>query len=176
MVKVIGVHSSVAGAIEAHLTDGHAWITMHFQNGRSTTVGLWNRGPLEARNLVRDPIRVTDSTAERFDVQFGLEDKRHYRARASRYYGLTQNEGMLASRTIGVYTGWRVTNTCATWATRVVKELTGEELDSPEFGGLTNTPRALGSAILLLESTQHTTLEHPKMAVGSPVTRAGSSQ
>lgn len=82
------------------------------------------------------------------------------------------NQGMLASRVIGVYTGWRVTNTCATWASNVVRELTGEEIKSSEFVGLTNTPRALGNALLFLESMQHTSLARPRFATGTPITQA----
>jgi hypothetical protein len=73
MLTVIGVHSNVTG--DASLTDGHAWITLHFSNGRSTSVGLWTPTLFEARRFVKDRIGALDSTAENFDVQWGLEDE-----------------------------------------------------------------------------------------------------
>lgn len=76
---------------------------------------------------------------------------------------------------MGSYAGWRFTNTCASWATRVVHELIGEDLDSSELAGMTNTPRALGAAIGKLEAGTPTSLANPKKIMSNPVVK-GSLQ
>jgi hypothetical protein len=172
MTKIIGVHSNVTG--DAKLTDGHAWITLHFSNGRHTSIGLWDHTPtlLNAKNLIYDKIGVFNATAETFDVEWGLEEKRGYRAKASRYYGLSEGQTRAAVAALGAYSGWRFSNTCATWATHVVIQLTGEELDSEELLGYTNTPRALGNAIQKLEARHPTSLRHPRSVINNPITGA----
>jgi hypothetical protein len=168
MLEVLGIHSSVTG--HANLTDGHAWVSLHFTNGKQTTVGLWTTTLLEAKRIVRDSTGVIHD--ESFDVNFGRETQRHYKAAASRYYKLNETQAKRAIAIMGAYTGWRFTNTCASWATRVVRELLGEDLDSSELGGLTQTPRALGGAILKLEATDPTTLDRPKNIASNPVVKA----
>lgn len=82
MLEILGIHSSVTG--NAALTDGHAWLSMHFTNGNHTTVGLWTTTLFQARRIVKDPTgAILD---ESFDVNFGLEDQKNYRPAASRYY------------------------------------------------------------------------------------------
>jgi hypothetical protein len=161
MLDVLGVHSNVSG--DASMTGGHAWISLHYTNGRSTTVGLWATSDLfEARRFIRDPIGITGSTAEKGEVEWGLEVKKHYLAKASRYYKLYPNQIHQLVKVIGAYTGWRFTHNCASWATDVVRKLVGEELDSAELLGVINTPRALGSAILKLEARIPTSREMPR--------------
>jgi hypothetical protein len=44
MVKIIAVHSSTSGGSStkgSSITDGHAWLSLHFDNGRYETMGLW---------------------------------------------------------------------------------------------------------------------------------------
>lgn len=168
MLKIIGVHSNVVGG--KVLTDGHAWISMHFENGRSTSVGLWVEGDLlQSRRFIKDPIGFMSDSAEKFEINFGLEDQKGYKAAASRYYFLEETQAKQATRVLGEFSGWRFTNTCASWATEVVKRLTGEKLDSGEFAGLTNTPRALGAAIAAKEKVNPTSLSLPKRALGNPI-------
>ncbi len=162
--------------LQAMLTDGHAWITLHYANGNSATVGLWATGDVfGGRHFIYDPNGVTDSTAEKGEVQWGLEAKKHYLAKASRYYKLYANQLQQVVRVLGAYTGWRFSHTCATWATDVVKQLVGEDLASSELLGATNTPRALGNAILKLEARIPTSVELPRelrvMAQASPPPR-----
>jgi len=161
MLEVLGVHSNVVGDVA--LTDGHAWVSLHYTNGNSTTVGLWATGDvLGGRHFIYDPIGVTDSTAEQGEVQWGLEAKRHYLAKASRYYKLYPQQLQQVVKVLGAYTGWRFTHTCASWATDVVKQLVGEDLNSAELLGATNTPRALGNAIQALEARIPTSIDMPR--------------
>jgi hypothetical protein len=161
MLKVLGVHSSVIG--DAGLTDGHAWISLHYSNGKTATVGLWATDSLTGlRHFIYDPIGISDSTAEKGEVQWNLELNRHYHAKARRYYSLQPYQVHRIVKVLGAYTGWRFTCTCATWATGVVKQLVGEDLDSSELLGATNTPRALGNAISKLEALIPTSVEMPR--------------
>ncbi len=171
MLEVLGIHSNVAST--AQFSDGHAWLSMHFSNGRSTTVGLWTTTLFESRRIVRDPTgAILD---ESFDVNFGLEDERGDIAAASRYYGLSPTQARRAVAVMGSYTGWRFTNTCASWASKVVRELLGEELDSSELGGLTDTPRALAKAIEDREAKEPTTLDRPKRIQSAPIVTSSLS-
>ncbi len=83
-----------------------------------TSVGLWAEGELFSLNhFIRDPIGLTRTSGEKFEVRFGEEDKRHYIAAASRNYGLYQGQLTKAVTSLGRYTGWRGSYTCASWAT-----------------------------------------------------------
>ena len=175
MLQTLGIHSNVIG--NASLTDGHAWLTMHFPNGNSTSVGLWTSTLGESRRLVKDPTGFM--LGETYDVEFGWEIAKHYQARASRFYRLSPDQAKFSTKVLGAYTSWRYSNTCATWATSVVHQLTGEEIASSELLGITNTPRALGNALVQLERRNPTSLQSPKLVLGNPLlraSRAGSSQ
>lgn len=165
MLKTLGIHSSAAGTVA--FTAGHAWLTLHFANGNSTSVGLWTSTLAEPRRFVRDPTGF--ALGETLDVEWGLEISKQYRAAASRYYGLTPGQAKHATSALIASASWRFTNTCATWATEVVRRLAGEELDSTELLGATNTPRALGNAILALEAKSPTSLGHPRPVVFRPI-------
>jgi hypothetical protein len=167
MLSVIGIHSAVAGLSSAQggpaFTDGHAWLTLHYTNGRQASIGLWAEGGLfQLRHLVRDPVGVLNRSEEKFEVRFDEEIKRIYRAEANRYYGLYAGQQSRAIMALGKFTGWRATHTCATWATDKMKEIFGVALQSTEGLGLTNTPRALGHALRVLEAKEPTSIQKPK--------------
>jgi hypothetical protein len=168
MLEILGVHSSAKGGDSR--TDGHAWLSMHFSNGRQTTIGLWTTTLFTPKAFIKDPTGVF--LDETFDVNFGLEAQRHYMAKASRYYRLDAVQGKRAVALLGQFQSWRFTNTCASWARRVVRELLGEDLGSAELGGATDTPRALGDAILRLEATDPTSLQRPKRTNRNAVANA----
>ena len=88
MLEVLGVHSSVTG--DASFTDGHAWLSMHYTNGRHTTVGLWTTTLFEIKRFVKDSTGVI--LDESFDVNFGLEEQKNYMPAASRYYRLNETQ------------------------------------------------------------------------------------
>ncbi|WP_036292015.1 hypothetical protein [Methylosinus sp. PW1] len=175
MLSVIGVHAGhnakegdyrPAGAVD--LTWGHAWLSMHYTNGRSNTIGLWqvqtNGFP---RHVVRDPGNIlhnsgiTDKFAEKFEVEFDLERRLHYVANASRYYGLYKGQQSRAVMALGKFTGWRLTHNCATWATEKLHDIFGVDLKTAEVLGLTNTPRALANSLRALEAKRATSVGNP---------------
>ena len=166
MLNVIGIHSNAIGdssLVGSKFTEGHSWLTLHYTNGRHTSVGLWAESELlQLRHCIRDPIGISNKTEEKFEVLFGEEDRRHYRASASRYYGLREERTSKVVASIGELRGWRATYTCATWATEKIKEIFGISLASQELFGLTNTPRALGLALTRLNAIEPTSLEKPK--------------
>ena len=138
MLRVLSVHSNAIG--DANSTDGHAWLNMHFANGRHVSAGLWTTSLGDLHRFVKDPT--------------GLFDPDTY--------------DMMATST------WRYSHTCASWAREVVRRVTGEDLESAGFGGLTDTPSALGCTIVKLEAKQPTSLAHPRLVLGSPVSSAFS--
>jgi len=164
MLKILGIHSNATG--ESSFTDGHAWLTLHFENGRSTSVGLWTTTLGELRRVASDPTGF--ALGETFDVNFGIEGRKGYRAKASRYYSLASPQGERAIAILGSWASWRFTNTCAEWARDVVQKLTGEELAADDWLGI-ETPRELGNSILALERESPTSLTFPKRAAGDPI-------
>ena len=167
MLSVIGVHSAAVGGSSvqggAGFTDGHAWLTLHYTNGRSASIGLWAEGGLlQARHFVRDPIGILNGSEEKFEVRFDEEIKKNYRAGASRYYGLYAGQQQRAITALGRFAGWRPTHNCATWATEKIQEIFGIGLSSSEGLGLTNTPRKLGLVLRMLESKEPTSISKPK--------------
>ena len=94
MLRILGVHSNVIGG--ANSTAGHAWLSMHFGNGRHVSVGLWTSSLDDLHRFVKDPTGIFDP--ETYDINIGFEDRRGYVARASRYYGLSPSQGTAATR------------------------------------------------------------------------------
>jgi len=173
MLSVIGVHSSSVGgsSIEGSpgLTAGHAWLTLHYENGRQSSIGLWAEGEvLSANHLIKDPYGIISGTAEKFEVNFDLELQRHYKAEASRFFGLYRGQQTKAIMALGRHAGWRFGHTCASWATEKLKEIFGVQLASQEGFGLTNTPRALGQAIRAAEGRDPTSVSKPKYVGHGP--------
>lgn len=89
MLSVIGIHSScVSGSsmkASPSLTSGHAWLTLHYENGRKSSIGLWAEGELMAANrFISDPVGITRGSQEKFEVNFDKELQKAYRAEASR--------------------------------------------------------------------------------------------
>lgn len=62
---------------------------------------------------------------------------------------------------------WRYTNTCASWASEIVNEVVGEDLDADDWTGF-ETPRELGSSILKAEKKQPTTIGSPRPLRNNP--------
>jgi len=119
---------------------------------------------LSLRRFFKDPTGAIDP--DTFDINIGNEDRRAYHAKASRYYGLTSAQGVAATRVIMAMSTWRYGHTCASWARDVAARITGEELRSEGFGGLTDTPSSLGSAIAQREAKQLTSVRRPKPVYG----------
>jgi len=166
MIETIGAHSSAMGGSSvdgSHLSDGHAWLSLHYMNGRSTSIGLWACSDvLELRHFIRDPIGLFDSSGEKYEVLFGEEDRRHYRAIASRYYGLDASQRNGAVMALGLNSGWRIGHNCASWVAEKIRGIFGVPLAASEGFGIADTPRALGSDIRRLESKDPTSIKNPK--------------
>jgi hypothetical protein len=161
---ILGIHSNVAG--DTHeLTAGHAWLTIT-ENGTTTFYGLWpDAHPMVVNN------------GDGSDIRVGLEASA--KAVASRYYKLSDAQAKHFKALMLSNVGWRYTNTCASWASEVVYEIVGEDVDSDDYLGF-ETPRELGRNILLLERTDPTSMHAPKKLERNPAsslaTRASSSR
>jgi hypothetical protein len=167
VLSVIGIHSKIRdhdGSVTYH--SGHAWLTLHYTNGRRASVGLWPdkadfTPDVKLRLVVRDPIGISQSSQEQYRVQWDKELLSHYRPDASRYYGLRRGDQNKAIAAIGEFAGWRVTNNCTTWATEKIKKIFGASISHTEFLGVLDTPRSLGAAILRLESKRASKVDDP---------------
>src|SRR4051812_21974878 len=164
MLSVIGIHCKVDDKGKVSATSGHAWLTVHFTNGRRDSVGLWPENDdlnNMARLLIRDSVGFSKSSEEQLRVCWGKEINGHYNPSASRYYGLRQGEQNKAINCIGQFTGWRVTNNCTTWATEKIKQIFGASIAHSEFFGLLDNPRSLDATLKRLEAARPTTINNP---------------
>lgn len=151
---ILGVHSNVAGS-KNDFTAGHAWLTIT-HNGATTFYGLW---PDSHPNVV--------DNGDKSDIRIGMEasDK----AVASRYYRLTDAQAKNFNALMQSNVTWRYTQTCASWASDVVADVIGEDVDADDNLGF-ETPRELGESILLLESKSPTTISSPRPVPNNPAT------
>ena len=165
---ILGIHSNVAGDTHEY-TAGHAWLTIT-ENGTTTFYGLWP----DAHNLV---IENRMNNGDGSDIRVGLEASQ--KALASRYYKLSDAQARQFKALMKANVAWRYTNTCASWASEVVYEVVGEDVDSDDYLGF-ETPRELGRNILLLERTDPTSIYAAKTLERNPAsslaTRASSSR
>lgn len=154
---VLGIHSNVAGDVNG-FTSGHAWISV--RSASSTDFyGLWpDAHP-----------RVIDN-GDASDVRVNLEVGAH--AVASRYYRLQAGQTMRLNLLLNRPATWRYTNNCSSWATELLVQVLGEDVDSDDWGGL-ETPRELGATILRLERRHRTSPRQPAV-VAAPVARGSS--
>lgn len=150
---ILGIHSQVGADTQgssAQLTDGHAWISVT-RNGQTQYYGLWPDG---------HP-RFANTPSAGTDIRVGVEGERGFNPTASRYYELTAEQVAELDRRLGENVTWRLTNTCASWASETTTAVTGQRIDAGELLGLTDTPRALIDAINALEKTRPTTRDNP---------------
>ena len=143
---ILGIHSTESSDNDS-FTSGHAWLSIT-ENGRTITYGLWPD---------RHPVTVDNGRGK--DIRTGLENK--MTAAASRYYRLSANQATMLNHSIrNKSVSWRITNTCAAWASAIVKEIIGEDVDADDYMGF-ETPRELGRNILILEKKRSTSLINP---------------
>lgn len=154
MNMILGIHSNVAGENQDY-TAGHAWLTIT-HDGKTTCYGLWP----DAHPSVTD-------NGDKSDIRVGMEASQ--KAVASRYYRLSDAQAKHFNKLMSANVAWRYTNTCASWASEIVEEVIGEDVDADDYGGF-ETPRELGRNILLLEKKQPTSLSSPKPLKQNPVT------
>jgi hypothetical protein len=149
---ILGIHSNVAGDTHEFIA-GHAWLSIT-EGGVTTFYGLWPDAHPD----------VVDNGAGS-DIRVGLEA--NARAVASRYYKLSDAQAKQFKALMKSNVAWRYTNNCSSWASEVVSEIVGEDVDSDDYFGL-ETPRELGRNILLLERTDPTTMYAPKQLERNP--------
>jgi hypothetical protein len=143
---VLGIHSNVSGDAQ-DFTSGHAWISIN-KNGTTEVYGLWP-----------DAHPRTIDNGDKSDIRSGLESKNF--PKASRFYKLNVSQEFKLNKSLTKNVAWKYTNTCASWATEIVNEVTGVSLDADDWGGF-ETPRELGTHILVLEMSKgRTSLIHP---------------
>ncbi len=149
---VLGVHSNVAGDTSEY-TGGHAWLTIS-HDGVTTHYGLW---PDAHPNVV--------DNGDDSDIRVGMEASAT--AVASRYYRLSDAQAKHFNALMTANVAWRYTNTCASWASEVVRDVVSEDVDADDWGGF-ETPRELGRNILKLEAAGPTSLGCPKALKQNP--------
>jgi len=132
---ILGIHSNVAGD-DASLTGGHAWISVT-RDSATTAYGLWP-----------DAHPRTIDNGAGTDIRIGLEGTKY--PRASRFYRLNAGQVLKLERELKKIVVWRYTNTCASWASELLNDVTGVNIDTDDWGGF-ETPRELGKYILKLE-------------------------
>lgn len=112
---VLGIHSHVDPNTQGsfnQFVDGHAWISVT-RNGQTTFHGLWPD----------DHPRVEDN-GPRSDIREGMEARST--PSASRFYELTPEQVKRLDQALGENVTWSYGNTCASWATSTVNNVTGQ--------------------------------------------------
>lgn len=141
---VLGIHSHVDPNTQGsfnQFVDGHAWISVT-RDGQTTFHGLWPD----------DHPRVEDN-GPRSDIREGMEARST--PSASRLYELTPEQVKRLDQALGENVTWSYGNTCASWATSTVNNVTGQSLDASELM-FTDTPRELIESIRKAERLQPT--------------------
>lgn len=155
---VLGIHSHVDPNTQGsfnQFVDGHAWISVT-RNGQTTFHGLWPD----------DHPRVEDN-GPRSDIREGMEARST--PSASRFYELTPEQVKRLDQALGENVTWSYGNTCASWATSTVNNVTGQSLDAGELM-FTDTPRELIESIRKAERLQPTSPSQPQPAAERPET------
>jgi len=151
----LGIHSSVAGDNKEFLA-GHAWISVT-KHRKTEFYGLWPD----------DHDKVKDN-GKGSDIRVGLE-KRIF-SKASRYYKLSSIQALKLNLALKRVVTWQYTNTCASWASELLNEVTGVDIDADDWAGF-ETPRELGKHILKLEKSKGLT---SKRSPAQPALRGSS--
>lgn len=159
---ILGIHSNLDGKasspryndlndVLSQFTDGHAWISV--TDGRITTrYGLWP-----------DNHPNTKDNGAGTDIRKNMEPKS---GKANRYYKLSTWQSQKLLILLARNTTWEKTNNCSSWASYIVTEVTGKDVDADDWLGF-ETPRELGKSINELEHKSPTTIIKPKELKGS---------
>ena len=142
---ILGIHSNVAGSNHG-FSDGHAWISVT-RAGKTTFYGLWPDN---------HPITIDNGT--KTDIRINLEAKA--KGIANRYYLLSPAQSKNLDLEIKKNVAWTYTNTCASWASEVVDQVLGIDIDADDNLGF-ETPRELGKSILELEKKRPSSRSNP---------------
>lgn len=151
---ILGIHSNVAGDSN-DLTSGHAWLTIT-RSGSTTFYGLWP-----------DAHPRTVDNGDASDIRIGLEASAN--AVASRYYRLSDAQARYFNTLVRANVHWFYTHNCSSWASDIVWEVVGEDVDADDWMGI-ETPRELCRNIQALEINDPTTINTPKRLSRNPAT------
>jgi RHS repeat-associated protein len=146
-LDTLGIHTS-AGS-----TFGHAWISYTTDDGITTTYGLFHVSRASGTSRVQPGS----------DVRENIEKNRN--SRASRYYNdLTEKQKGRFRRWLGKRHRYRFpTNNCSSWASDIVRGVTGENVDADDERLLgVETPGELQRSIEELEKDDPTEDETAK--------------
>lgn len=145
---VLGVHSQADLNARGSdgLTSGHAWISVTRGNNPPEYYGLW---PDSHPRFAGDSV-ASDPAAT--DIRRGIEGGAGFNPNASRYYELTPDQATNLEARLRENVTWGYTNTCASWASNTVSQVTGQNVSATEFL-VTGTPRELIKSINALEQT-----------------------
>lgn len=143
---ILSIHSNRAGNNEGY-TDGHAWVSVYTET-RTIYLGLWPDIHEQVSN--KDP--------DCSDVRVGMEAGQ--RPVASRYYRIGAHQIKQLNVVMNDLTIWRVTNTCAAWAVKVLRDVVGVPISAVDIA-IFSTPRKLGTEIQKLERADPSSLQKP---------------
>lgn len=160
---ILGVHSNSDGIastpkytdindVLSQYTDGHAWISIT-EAGITTRFGLWPDN---------HPSTLDNGTGT--DIRRNMEPKL---GKANRYYKLSPWQTHKLQNLLMKNTTWEKTNNCSSWASMIINEVTGKDVDADDWGGF-ETPREVAKSIKELEKKDATSLTHPKELKGTP--------
>jgi len=155
---ILGIHSNLdgtesnpdisnSGQVLSQFTAGHAWISVT-RNGINTRYGLWPD---------KHPRTVDNGPGT--DIRKNMEPAL---GKANRFYKLTSIQSKKLLDLLNNNTTWKETNNCSSWASQVLYEVIGKDVDADDWLGF-ETPREFGKSINELEKKNKTTPASPKV-------------
>lgn len=160
---ILGIHSDAAS--NSNAGDGHAWISIRSPGTPVRTIGLW-------ADFMPQSIVPNDFTDRTSDIFTGREISK--KPVASRYYLLSEAQAVGFDRLLALHkldrTQWNYTTNCASFASGLVYELLGEDVDADDGWMLgAETPRELTASIMALEAKTPTSLVAPRRLRFNPL-------
>lgn len=168
IVAVIGLHVTVdrSGSSSnpnsyVSSTDGHAWLSV--QAGKGTPVSTYGLYPDSHPFLEQFGYNTSRSKSDiRKDYEIALKR----RARNSRYYGLLEGQYVQLSRLLKRNVRHRLTENCASWVAKTVRQVTGEHVKADEaILRFIETPRQIAKHIMIQEAKRKTSRDDPLLPV-----------
>ena len=141
MAEYLYIMANVAKSDGVSLTAGHSNPARYNSDtGATTTYGLWPDSHPDIRNAGLSngngsDIRTNfaDDAPANYPLKYGVE--------------LTDDQSKALDAEVSKNVAWTVTCTCATWAAKTFTKVTGEDIQSSELLGATDTPRTVGDSI-----------------------------
>jgi len=158
MKIILGIHSNLdgtesspdisnSGEVLSQFTVGHAWISVT-TNEINVRYGLWP-----------DQHPRTKDNGPGTDIRKNMEPAL---GKANRFYKLTDIQSTKLLNLLNSNTTWNETNNCSSWASHILQEVVGKDIDADDWLGF-ETPRELGKSINELEKKNKTNFSSPKV-------------